>query len=206
MSSSSSRVLRAGAAARAADLAVLDLAPQGLARLDPARVDAAVAEGREAGYRAGFAAGEAAGRAEAAARWGDELAAVVRAGDDAVTEALAGLRAVADATAQRITRVAFELAEAIVGRELALATAPGRDAVARALSVAPEDVELVLHLHPGDAAALGPDGLPAGRAVRVVPDPAVEPGGCVARAGWTSVDATLGTALERVRAVLEEGA
>jgi flagellar assembly protein FliH len=199
------RVVRDGAAAvpRATALLGLDLAEGGLARLDPARIDAAVAEGQERGYREGYEAGAARGRAEAAAEWGSRLAAVVTAGDAAIAESLSGLRAVADATAQRVARVAFELAEAIVGRELALSTSPGRDAIVRALAVAPEEVELQLHLHPDDAAALGAGDLPAGRPITIVADPTIGVGDCVARAGATTVDARVRPALERVRAVLE---
>lgn len=222
MSSSSSatrrvspRVLRnaPSAPAVAPELMALDLAPTGLARLDPARIDTAVADGHAAGYAAGYAAGRAAGEestraaeAEVLAAYQARLAAVLHAAEAAVADALSGVSAVADAAARVTAGAAFTLAEAIVGRELALAADPGRDAVARALALAPEGVDLTLRLNPADAAALDADSFAGGRAVTVVADPEVAPGDCVADAGWTRVDARISTALERVRAVLDGAA
>ena len=222
MSSSSSalrgpdpRVLRNGRSrpAAPAELLALDLAPAGLARMDPARIDAAVAEGHAAGFDAGFAAGQEAGwattraaHAELIATYEARLAAVIRASEEAVADALSGINAVADAAARVTAGAAFAVAEAVVGRELVLATDPGRDAVARALALAPEGLDLTLRLNPEYAAALSADALPAGRAITVVADPAVAPGDCIADAGWTRVDARIAPALERVRAVLDGAA
>lgn len=217
MSSSSSpartgpRVLRdAGRVERPASLLALDLAPAGLARLDPARLEAAVAEGRAAGFDAGFRAGHEAGleaaRAEQERVASDHrarLASVLDAADAAVAAAMARLGEAMDAGARATVDAAFSIAEAIVGRELATATDRGRDAVARALALAPEGVEVSLRLHPDDAGDLGADDLLDGRAVTVVADPSVRPGDCVGEAGWTTIDARIGAALDRVRAVLE---
>jgi flagellar assembly protein FliH len=184
----------------------LDLAAAGLARLDPSRIDQAVAEGRAAGYAAGQESARLAlqsAREDLLADYEARLAAVVRSSEAAVADALSGVEAVADAAARVTAGAAFAVAEAIVGRELVLATEPGRDAVARALALAPERVELTLHLHPDDAAALATDQLPAGRSITVVADPSVDVGDCVADAGWARVDARISTALERVRAVLD---
>jgi flagellar assembly protein FliH len=188
----------------------LDLGSAGLGRLDPSRIEASVVEGHAAGYAAGFAQGEAAARAAADAvrhelerTYERRLAALVHAADAAVADALTGLGAVADAAARVTAGAAFAVAEAIVGRELELATHPGRDAVSRALALAPDDVELTLRLHPDDVAALSADTLVASPHVRVVADPSLHVGDCVADAGWTRVDARIGTALDRVRAVLE---
>lgn len=219
MSSSSSpvrtgtRVLRGadGDTACSSRLLALDLAPAGLARLDPDRVDLAVEEGRAAGFEAGFAAGHAAGLAEARAAQAAttehhraRLAATVQAAETAVASALDAVAEAALEAAAATTGAAFAVAEAVVGRELALATDPGHDAVRRALALSPEGVEVTIRLHPDDAAALL-DELPAGRALHIVADPTVAPGDCLASAGWTTIDARIGTALERVRAVLEAG-
>ena len=217
MSSSSSpartgpRVLRdAGRVERPSGLLALDLAPAGLSRLDPARLEAAVDEGRAAGFDAGFRAGHLAGleaaRAEAERATADHrarLAGVLSAADAAVAEALADVGEAMDAGARATVDAAFAIAEAIVGRELATATDPGRDAVARALALAPEGVEVSLRLHPQDAAALVDDELLDGRAITLVADPAVRPGDCVGAAGWTAIDARIEAALDRVRSVLE---
>jgi flagellar assembly protein FliH len=204
-------VLRDEAAPTSTDgLMALDLGASGLTRLDPRRIEEAVAEGRAAGFEAGFAAGQAAGRqaieaahAELTAAHAARLAAVVQGSETAIADALSGVGAVADAAARVTAGAAFAVAEAIVGRELVLARDPGRDAVARALALAPEGVDLTLRLNPEDAAALAIDQLPAGRAVTVVADPAVARGDCLAETGWTRVDARIGSALERVRMVLD---
>jgi flagellar assembly protein FliH len=91
----------------------------------------------------------------------------------------------------------------LLGRELAMASAPGLDALQRALTLCPTDVPVVVRLHPDDldevpAEALA--GLPA--SVTVVADETVERAGAVAEAGTQRVDAQLGAALERVRQVL----
>jgi flagellar assembly protein FliH len=192
----------------------LDLRPEGLRRLDPRRVDEAVAAGRAAGHAAGFEAGLAEGRAQAAEEAAAALAATRARLDQLLGAAAAALseverqhQAALDAMADRAAEVAFAVAEAVVGRELALAEAPGRDAVARALAAAGAGAgELVVHLHPADAETLTGPTLAGGRPVAVVADGSVEPGGCVARSGTTTVDARIATALERVRAVLLGGA
>jgi flagellar assembly protein FliH len=75
--------------------------------------------------------------------------------------------------------------------------------VRRALTLCPADAPVVVRLHPDDlreipAAALAE--LPA--TVRVVGDDTVERAGAIAETGPSRVDAQLGTALQRVRAVL----
>lgn len=213
MSSSSStvrspRVLRGtGAATEATPLLSLDLAPTGLARLDPARVEAAVTEGREAGYVAGFAAAQAAAREEMAAltrAHRAQLARLLEAVERGAQDALDGVARAAEVAAEATAAAAFAVAEAIVGRELSTAVHPGRDAVARALALTPEGVDVSLRLHPDDAAdLLDMDLVTPGRVVTIVPDPTVTSGDCIAQAGWTRVDARIDAALERVRSVLE---
>jgi flagellar assembly protein FliH len=156
-----------------------------------------------AGYQAGYEEGLAAGRAAAAA---EGRAAALR-----LEQATAAVSAAAAALARRqalelagledaIAAAAFELAAAVVGRELALSVSPGADALARALALAPSGVTAVARLHPDDAALVSaPD------SVRVLPDPAVEPGGCVLEAGDCRIDAQLGPALARARAALLDG-
>ena len=220
MSSSSSppriadrRVLRRSNAAPAepsAALLSLDLAGPGLARLDPARIDEAVAEGYAAGFDAGKAAGLEAGRRAAAGEMEQasavhaaRLAGIVAKSEAAIRELVAAVVTASAEAASATTAAAFTIAEAVVGRELQVATDPVRDAVTRALALAPEGMELRLRLDPSDAADLDVASLPADRAIVVVPDASVAPGDCVAEAGWTRVDARIAEALDRVRSVLE---
>jgi flagellar assembly protein FliH len=178
---------------------------------DPNQVEASV----RAGYEAGFAAGHADGHAAAFAAAGEEAAASLeldRRQAGAVLLTLrdelhrlggveASLRAEFEAAA---VDAALALAEAIVGRELAIATDPGRDAIVRALAVAPAGPESVLvRLHPTDRSRLGDlHDLALGREVSVVSDPTLAAGDCVVTIGSTDVDATVAAALDRARAAL----
>ncbi|HET9732160.1 MAG TPA: FliH/SctL family protein [Acidimicrobiales bacterium] len=100
-----------------------------------------------------------------------------------------------------VASLAFGVAEAVLQRELQLAEHPGRDAVARALALLPPRVEVVVRLHPEDAALMAswPD---ESRNVTLLADPSVQRGGCVAETGSSVVDTQVATALERVRQVL----
>jgi flagellar assembly protein FliH len=206
-------VLKASTAAVAGsgDLLGLDLRRTELHRLDPRRIEAAVADGRAAGFATGRAEALAEARAEAErerehllAEGRADLERLLATTEQAVADATARLAAMDGALADRASEVAFALAEAIVGRELQLASDPGRDAVRRALAHVPDDLEVTVHLNPDDATAIA-GGLPAGRSVTVVPDPAMTRGDCIAVAGSTTVDARIATALDRARAVLLDG-
>lgn len=181
---------------------------------DPAKVEDAV----RAGYDAGFHAGHADGYAAAHRAAQEELAAAHDADRRRVGSMLLALRdelhrltgAEADlrsAFEAAVVDTALALAEAVVGRELAIATDPGRDALARALAVGPTGPgPVTVRLHPTDLARLGDLGdLALGRDLAVVADPAVAPGGCTAAFGATEVDAGVASALDRARAVLLEG-
>jgi flagellar assembly protein FliH len=189
--------------------------------LDPIRKAAWVAgerEGRAAGHAAGYEAGHAAGRAAGHAEG-------VRAGTTEAREAtaatveraVAALGAAVDDLARRdavaltdiegqVVDLALELAAAVLQREVAASDDPGRDALARALALAPDRGPVLARLHPDDLAALGDDAVEVeapGRDVRLVADPAVDPGGCRLEVGPCRVDATITAALARAREVLE---
>jgi flagellar assembly protein FliH len=106
-----------------------------------------------------------------------------------------------------VLQAAVELTETLLGRELALATEPGMDALRRSLDLLPVGRPVTVRLHPADSSAVR-DALAAmpagelGRDVIVVADPSIEPGGCIADCDATRVDAQLSTALDRVRQVL----
>jgi flagellar assembly protein FliH len=176
---------------------------------DPGRAAAEERRGYDAGYQTGVAEGLAAGRAAAAAETAAEtarLAALGRAlaaaaGDLRHRQALE-LTGLEDALA----RAAVDLAAAIIGRELEITASPGADALARALALVPAGSVAVARLHPADAAHLGGDdaaqagGAPS--AVTIIPDPAIEPGGCILEVGDSRIDAQIGPALDRVRSAL----
>lgn len=210
------RVLREEAGhATAAALLCVDLRPKGLARLDPARVDAAVEEGRERGYREGWAAGHAEATAEVQARAAAEVAAVAARFEALLASAEAELERSleqvarqADAVAARAGQVAGQIAEAVVGHELATRTDRAVQAVARALALVPDTGLVTLRLHPEDAAALDVASLDTHlgthHGIAVVPDAGLDHGDCVATAGFSTVDARIQPALERARAALAD--
>ena len=177
----------------------------------------AAAQGHAEGHAAGYAAGLAAAAAEAleVAR---EREAQARAAEAAREAQLAGaldlLGAVAVALQQReavavaevedvVTELALRIARAVVGREIELASDPGRDALARALELAPDGTAATARLHPDDLALLLESGSPeCGRDLQLVADPTVERGGCVVDTAGRRIDSQVGPALARVAAVL----
>jgi flagellar assembly protein FliH len=141
--------------------------------------------------------------AEAQARWERRLASATAALGAAVTQLDATAAPVVDELRDTVLDAVVTLVGDLLGRELATADAAGLDALRRALTLCPTDVPVVVRLHPDDLAELPADELallPA--SVTVVGDMAVERAGALAQAGTTRVDAQLGAALERVRAVL----
>lgn len=163
-------------------------------------------EGRANGYADGFEVGRADGLAEAEAqrRGSAEAAAAACAALAAATAAVSSQRdATVAALEDALASAAFRLAEAVVGRELELATSPGRDAIARALRLAEGSEPAVVRMHPDDVETLDDlVGLAGGRDVSIVADPSIERAGCLVQLGDGLVDARISAALERVREVL----
>ena len=178
---------------------------------------AAVTAGRAEGHAEGYAAGLASAAAQAeraAAQVRAEHEAAERQRDAHLAHAVELLRTAADACRTQeqlvladvedtVAELALSIARSVLDRELATTADPGAAAIARALRLAPDDCPVTVRLHPDDVLVLGE--LPAaarGRELVVVPDPAVEPGGCVVEAAGRHVDAQVGPALARVAAVL----
>ena len=176
---------------------------------------------REEARREGWAAGHAEGLVAAEQ--------VVRAAEQAAEERLAAVQerwerrlatatAAMGAAAERLDAVGAPVLDGLrddviatvvtlvgdlLGREVALATSPGMDAVRRAMTLLPTDVPAVVRLHPDDLAEVPAEALAALPAsLRVIGDESVERAGAVAEAGTQRVDAQLGAAVERVREVL----
>ena len=180
-------------------------------------VETATAAGRAAGWAEGYAAGQAQAASEAvlaaqeratreaaaeAAREARAAAAADLMGQ--VTQALRAQEAVAVAEVEDVVvELALRIARSVLDRELAVSADPGGEALARALALAPDGAPVVARLHPLDAEALSDEHrVCPGRTLEVVPDPAVEPGGCVLETAGRRIDAQVGPALERVAAVL----
>jgi len=161
---------------------------------------------QERGYAAGYAEGQAAAEEEfrRAERQRDaEVERSVQAMSAAVDASTRALDERVDALAGALPGLVFELVEALVGRELAVAVDPGRDALARALAVNPSKEPVVARLHPDDVSRLGDLGeLGDGREITVVADHSVAPGDAVVEVGPSRIESRMEEALDRVRAVL----
>lgn len=187
------------------------LSPAARRVVDPEALAEAIAsgyqDGRAAGHAEGLAAGRAAALEDAARQQADHVARIeqaVGALRDAATQSQHRYHEAVARLEDALVAGAFELAEALVGRELELATSPGRDAIARALRLAEGTDPVTVRLHPDDIATLGElTSLAPGRALTVVDDPGVERGGCLLQVGDGRVDARLSAALARVRQVLD---
>jgi flagellar assembly protein FliH len=172
------------------------------------------AEGWGEGHRAAQLAAQAVAQQHAASARVAELAraAALQRALGAVAGAVAAMesRVAPDIAAleDAVLRAACQIAEALLGRELAVAAEPGRDALRRALSLVPPDGPVIVQLNPADLAALtGGDAAECehayeGRQVLLRANPALAPGDAIADCGPTTVDARLATAAERVRQAL----
>jgi len=167
-------------------------------------------EGHREGMAIGYADGHRAGQTEAAAAEVD----AARVREVSVRSALDALLAAAAACNERqavawsdiehqVVDLVFELTEALLGRELAHVSTPGRDALARALALMGDRGNVVARLHPDDVEALDDVAdLVPGRTITIVADPGIERAGCVVEAGAMRVDAQLGPALDRAKRAL----
>ncbi len=172
------------------------------------------AAARATGYAAGWASGAQAAHATARARLQEQTAAVEQARELELGRLQAARVALENAAAQvavasvpavdRVTdavlEAALQLAAAVLGHEPLAASAPGRDALVRALRGAPGACDPTVRLHPDDAATLADGEVPTG--VVVVADPALARGDSVLRHSCGSVEVLLQAALARARAEL----
>ncbi len=175
----------------------------------------ASAAGRAQGYAAGWAEGrrralEAARSAEADLReaathqQADRVAeqqSLVSALTDAAERCRADFSLRYDALADAALELALRIAEEVLQRELAVADEPGPDALRRALAPLHPAVSVTVRMHPADRVLLDPSAV-EGRAVTLVDDPTLARGEAVAETDDGLVDATVSSALARVREVL----
>ena len=168
---------------------------------------------RDQGYLDGHAAGWAAAQNDIDAaltdhrRSAERLGSVANALGAAVAEldrrdvvALANIHA-------DVVALAARLATEIVGRELRAVDQPVLEALGRVAALRPDRGEVVIRVNSVDLAtaeeAVAADLLHWPVGARVVADPAIEPGGCVADVGSCRIDAQLGPAIERMRLALD---
>jgi flagellar assembly protein FliH len=173
-------------------------------------------DAQAAGYAAGWAEGRRAveeGAREARARFDAEARAALAAQEEVVARVLGAVMAAVDRFEQRalpsiegmqadLVGAAFSLAEAIISRELATATEPGRDALTRALAFAPPGRAAVVRMNPADAGTLPGTLSIDGRDLVIVADPALQPGDAIVECDATTIESCVATAVERARAAL----
>ena len=170
--------------------------------VSPELIETARQEGYEAGNEAGYAAGYTHG-IEDARRHVELLGHLVQQlGREADAFASRETTARTDIENQ-VVATAMQIAEVLVGHELAQPDGRGRDAIARALALAPAHGDVTARLHPADIALLGdPAALSPGRVLVIVPDPSLTPGDCVVEVAACRIDARVSAAIQRAREVL----
>jgi flagellar assembly protein FliH len=175
--------------------------------------DAASVRGHAAGYAAGRRQAEqelqelrSSIAAEAQAARVSATAELTRA-MNALESATAQLRAqelpVLESVDGAIARAAFELAEAIIGHELADGEGSARTAVRRATESSPAAATRI-RFNPRDIALMAPHQFAPG--LVLVGDETIEPGGAVVEVDNGSIDARVMSALARAKAALVEAA
>jgi len=170
--------------------------------VSPELVEAARQEGYTAGFEEGYAAGYTHG-IDDARRHVELLGQLVQK---------LGLEAEALATRQATTAIdvedqvvaaALRIAEVLVGHELAQPDDHGRDAIARALALAPVHGDVTVRLHPADIAVMSdPAELAPGRVLVIVADPSLAPGDCIVDVAACRIDARVGAAIQRAHEVM----
>ena len=170
--------------------------------LEPQQILTMQEQAQADGYRVGMEAAQADAQA-AAERAQTQIRSALDALAGATTQAAAALRSEQKRLEAAAVELSFDIAEAILAREVELAANPGRDAVARALAELPATGPATIRLHPDDLAAMG-EGDVFPPETKVVADPSVGRGGCVLDVGAAMLDARIETALQRVRQILSE--
>lgn len=167
---------------------------------------AATAAAWSAGYQAGLDEGMATGRALSAV----EQAAADRRAHSLADEIFAAAehvaseyRAQALAASDALLAAAFDIAEAIVGREVREHPRSGEDALADALALAPEHLPCVARLHPRDVEDLGDVSQRwSERDLTVVADASVAVGDCVISLPTGRIENRIADAVARAREVV----
>jgi len=174
-------------------------------------IDELVEQARKEAFEEGKAAGAAEVRASAEAA---RTAAVRRAAAqlEHAARQVGRLRSqIVDEVVGDLASLVTDVAELLIGRELELSETAARDAIVRALALAPRGSDLVVHVHPDCGLdddevaelAAGTQGT-AGAQVCVVRDLEVDVHGCRVVAGGCDIDAQIPAALARVRSALDE--
>lgn len=163
---------------------------------------AAWSAGYEAGMEEGIACGRALSAVEQAAadRRAQGLLERVAAAADRVVDEQKGQAA---AAANALLRAAFEIAKAIVGREVSEHPRSGEEALLAVLRLAPEHMPCIARLNPADVEQLGDISERfVGRDITIVADATVAAGDCVVTLPTGRIEHRIDDAVARVRRVV----
>ncbi|MHB1209898.1 MAG: FliH/SctL family protein [Acidimicrobiales bacterium] len=173
-------------------------------RLDSLEVHRA--EAARQGYEEGYAEGMERALADIARKSAEEsqrAALALNALARAVSAAQESAQKVRSEVQEAAPKLAFELLETLLAREVSLAVNPGYEAITRVLSLDEGNDPVTVWMHPVDVASLGDlADAELGRDVNVMADPSIERGGAMVEMGRTTLDGQLSHALARVREVL----
>lgn len=171
------------------------------------------AAGHEQGLREGRETGMASGREEG---YNTGMAAGLASGQEQARHESEQLRAMAQACAQSIASLEADMGQALISLSIRIAEQVLRstldahpekilDLLRDVLQVeSGDDAILTLRIHPADLelARRYVQEEAGTRRCRLVPDPAIERGGCIAETALGSIDATLQTRWKRVTSAL----
>ncbi len=155
---------------------------------------------RRLGFEEGFGAAQAEGVRDAAAQRDAAVAAVAGRLAEVAAVVAVERQGIVDEVVGDSVDLALELLSALVGHEVTSGRPMERDALVRALAIAPIGEDLVVRLPPDSG--LSDDDvrtLVRGTTVSVHVDPSIASGGCVVEAGPCRIDAQVATAIDRVR-------
>ena len=161
------------------------------------------------GYEEGYAEGMQRALAEITRKSAEEsqrAAFALAALSKAVSAAQESAHKVRSEVQEAAPKLAFELLEALLAREVSLTVNPGYEAIARVLNLDAGSDPVTVWMHPVDIASLGElTESDLGREVNVLPDASIERGGAMVEVGRATLDGQLSHALDRVREVLLGG-
>jgi flagellar assembly protein FliH len=158
------------------------------------------------GYEEGYAEGMQRALAEITRKSAEEsqrAAFALSALSHAVSAAQESVQKARSEVQEAAPKLAFELLEALLAREVSLTVNPGYEAIARVLDLDSGSDPVTVWMHPVDIASLGElTDIGSGREMNVVADPSIERGGAMVEVGRAMLDGQLSHAMERVREVL----
>ena len=173
--------------------------------VDPEVVQSATDDGYRVGYQAGFDAAleDAAAAIDSREQQrANSLNAVLETLSIAAMRIEADHHEIVEEMQRQVIALAVEIAETLVGHEIAVATNAGLDALTRALQLAPTAQVVTAQLHPDDFATLAASHeweRFAAQGVSILANATLQRGDCIVDADATRIDARIAPALERVR-------